>query len=200
MTFDRKDFSRIWVSLLAAVLMLAAGVALAWLSSEQLQSARQSKSAAAGTLAEFDGKLKQVRAEEAEIKEKAALFERLRTRGVIGEEQRLDWVELIKDVRDTRRLLDVQYEFAPQQVIPGASLPSHSFRSSTMQLRMKLLHEGDLLNFINDVRDNARAYVRVRSCNVARIPRNAAASGETALLSADCELEWITILPTKGAS
>ena len=77
-------------------------------------------------------------------------------------------MELIKDVRDTRRLLDVQYEFAPQQVISGASLPSHSFRSSTMQLRMKLLHEGDLLNFINDVRDKIAAAGRPAAAAVAR--------------------------------
>ena len=69
-----------------------------------------------------------------------------------------------------------------------------------MKLQMKLLHEGDLLNFINDVRREAKAYVRVRNCTVTRTTRSGSPTGETALLNADCQLDWITILPNKGAS
>jgi hypothetical protein len=49
---------------------------------------------------EADGKLKRVRDEESEIKQKSILFNKLQERGMIGEEQRLEWVELLKDIRD----------------------------------------------------------------------------------------------------
>jgi hypothetical protein len=200
MTFDRSDFARIQISLLAAIAMLVAGAGLVWLSTKQVDSAARAKAEVGSKLAEFERKLSQVRAEEREIKEKAAVFSNLRARGVIGEEQRLDWVELIKDVRDARKLLDVQYEFAPQQSLDKASVSGYAFKSSAMRLQMKLLHEGDLLNFINDLRAKAKAYVRVRGCNVTRIPRATNVEGDFALLNAECELEWITILPAKGAS
>lgn len=200
MTFNRSDFARIQISLAAAVAMIAVGVGISWLANQQLRSSVQAKISASSQLSEYEGKLKQVRAEEAEIKQKSALYSNLRARGIIGEEQRLDWVELIKDIKENHKLLDVQYEFSPQQTQERAALPGYSFKSSAMKLQMKLLHEGDLLNFINDLRKQAKAYVRVRSCNVTRIPRSAVPTGDAALLNADCQLDWITILPTRGAS
>lgn len=196
MTFDRGDFARIQISLLAAVLMIAAGAGLIWITDKQHQAAIREQATANAQLKEFEGKLRQVRAEENEIRQKAALFSNLQARGIIGEEQRLDWAELIKEIRDLRKLLDLQYEFAPQQALDKTGTDGYSFRSSTMRLQMKLLHEGDLLDFINDLRNHAKAHVRVRSCNVTRIPRNGAAAGEVAQLAADCELEWITIHPS----
>jgi hypothetical protein len=200
MTFDRSDFARIQVSLATAIAMIAVGLGLAWLADQQVRTAAQAKTVANSELQQFEGKLKQVRAEENEIREKSALYSNLRARGIIGEEQRLDWVELIKGIKETRKLIDVQYEFSPQQTLERAAMPGFSFRSSAMKLQMKLLHEGDLLNFINDVRRQAKAYVRVRSCTVTRTTRTGSSAGETALLNADCQLDWITILPNKGAS
>lgn len=199
MTFDRSDFARIQLSLAAAIVMSVVGVAIAWLSNQQVRSATQARISASSQLTEYEGKLKLVRAEENEIKEKSALYSNLRARGIIGEEQRLDWVELIKDIKEHRKLLDVQYEFSPQKTLERAALPGFSFKSSTMKLQMKLLHEEDLLNFINDLRRHAKAYVRVHSCTVTRIARSAIPTGDAALLNADCMLDWITILPAKGA-
>lgn len=200
MTFDRSDFARIQISLAAAVAMIAAGLGISWLADQQVRSYTQTKIAATSQLNEYEGKLKQVRAEEAEIKQKSALYSNLRARGIIGEEQRLDWVELIKEIKESRKLLDVQYEFSPQQALELPALSGFSFKSSPMKLQMKLLHEGDLLNFIGDLRKHAKAYIRVRSCNVVRIQRAAVPAGDAAQLLADCQLDWITILPAKGAS
>jgi hypothetical protein len=200
MTFDRSDFSRIQLSLAAAIVMIAVGAGLVWLAENQIHAAKQAKANAASQLIGFQSKLRQASAEENEIKQKSALYSNLRARGIIGEEQRLDWVELIKEIKESRKLLDLQYEFAPQQSLERAALPGFSFKSSSMRMQMKLLHEGDLLNFINDLRKHARAYVRVRNCNVTRIPRAAAPAGDAALLNAECQLDWITILPAKGAS
>lgn len=198
MKFDRSDFARIRVSLLAAVVMLALGGGFIWLTEKRHRDALQIQKSAQTQLVEFENKLRQVRAEENEIKEKAALFSQLYSRGIIGEEQRLDWVELLRDIRESRKLLDLQYEFAPQQALENAGASSYAFKSSTMRMRLKMLHELDLLNLINDLRAQAKAYVRVRSCNVVRTPRGGIAGGETALLNAECELEWITIQPAKS--
>lgn len=200
MTFDRSDFSRIQLSLAAAIVMILVGAGLVWLAENQVHAAKLAKASAATQLSSFQGKLRQASAEENEIKQKSALYSNLRARGIIGEEQRLDWVELIKDIKESRKLLDLQYEFAPQQALERAVLPGFSFKSSSMKLQMKLLHEGDLLNLINDLRAKAKAYVRVRNCSVTRIPRSAAPAGDAALLSAECQLDWITILPARGGS
>lgn len=200
MKFERGDFSRIQVSLIASLVMIAAGLALAWFADTRAKSAAREMAAATAKRAEFDQKLKQVRQEESEIKAKSALYSNWSARGIIGNEQRLDWVEMIRDIKTARKLLDVQYEFAPQQALSQFASGGYTFQSSTMRLQMKLLHEGDLLGFINDLRDQAKAYVRVRSCNVTRTQRSATGTAEAALLQAECTLDWVTIQPAGGKS
>ena len=108
MTFDRSDFSRIQLSLAAAIAMIVAGAGLAWLADQQLRSATQAKASAGSQLQQYEGKLKQVRAEENEIREKSALYNRLRAGGMLVVEQRTGWVELIKGIKEYSKLLDVQ--------------------------------------------------------------------------------------------
>lgn len=198
MTFDRSDFVRIQLSLAAAVVMVATGLSIGWFADKQLAIAKQTRNNASRQLQEYDGKLKRVRAEEAEIKQKSALYSELLARGIIGDEQRLDWVELIKDIREARRLLDIQYEFQPQQSLDKTPIAGYNFNSSTMRVSLKLLHEMDLVNFINDLRSKARAFIRVRSCKVVRASRNANAD-DFSMLTAECQIDWITIAPAKGA-
>ena len=142
---------------------------------------------------EFDGKLKQVRNEEDEIKQKSAVFKALQTRGMIGEEQRLEWVELIKDIRDTRRLIDLQYEIAPQRRLDADAAKGFAFYSSTMRLQLKLLHEEDLTRLIDDLRERARALIQVKSCAVSRLSQGAGDGSPIAQLLADCRIDWITL-------
>lgn len=196
MKLDRSDFTQIRTSILSTILMLVLSACLVWVSRTLHQSAILEQAVAGRQLNEFESKLRQVQSEENEIRQKTALFRELQARGILSEERRLDWAELIKDIRDQRKLLDVHYEFAPQKVLDNKSDGDYSFRSSAMRLRMKLLHEDDLLHIINDLRNTATALVRVRSCNVSRMSRGESTQGEVAQLMAECELEWITILPS----
>lgn len=194
MKFGKEDFRKIQISLLTAVLMSAAGGSVVFLSLERTKAAQISMTSASRDRNEFDGKLKQVRNEESEIKQKSSLFSNLQARGVIGEEQRLDWVELLKDIRDKRRLLDLQYEISPQRALdanPGNGL---TFYASAMKLQIKLLHEEDLTRLIDDLRNQAKALIRVKSCNVSRLARGSdERNGGLAQLQADCLIDWITI-------
>jgi len=74
---------------------------------------------------------------------------------------------------------------------PGAG--GYRFMGSTQQVKLKLLHEEDLLNYINDLRTKVRAHIQVRSCEIARLPPNLAERGVAATLSADCVLEWVSL-------
>ena len=135
-----------------------------------------------------------MRSEETEIKQKSAVFSGLQARGVIGEEQRLEWVELLKTIRDRRRLLDLQYEIAPQRALDAAPGSAFTFYASTMKIQLKLLHEEDLTRLLDDLRQQARALIQVKSCTVSRLPRGSADG--TAQLLADCQIDWITLRET----
>ena len=192
MKLGAQDFPRLQWSLLAATLMLALGAAAVYFSFKTMQTATRERAAAQATWKETDGKLKQVRNEENEIKHKAAIFSALQTRGMIGEEQRLEWVELLKEIRDAHRLIDLQYEITPQRKLDTATVSGFAFYSSSMKLQLKLLHEEDLTRLIDDLRQRARALIQVKRCDVTRLPYSTNGS-PAAQLQADCQIDWITL-------
>lgn len=198
MKLGAQDFPKLQWSLLAATLMFAIGAAAVYFSFNTMQTAARERAAAQATWNETDGKLKQVRNEENEIKHKAAIFNALQTRGMIGDEQRLEWVELIKEIRDARRLIDLQYEIAPQRKLDTATVSGFAFYSSTMKMQLKLLHEEDLTRLLDDLRNRAKALIQVKHCDVVRLPQNTGGS-QAAQLQADCQIDWITLRETRDS-
>jgi hypothetical protein len=63
-----------------------------------------------------------------------------------------------------------------------------------MTVQLRLLHEEDLLRFLDDLRRQARALIRIDSCNVSRLARGIdPTSGTSAQLQAECKIDWITL-------
>ncbi len=193
MRIDGADFPKLQFSLLAALLMMLIGAGSVLFSLNLTKATQQMQAAAQAERNDFDGKLKRVRSEEIEIKQKSALFNTLQSRGVIGDEQRLDWVELLKEIRDRRRLLDLQYEIAPQRPLDANPVGGFGFYASSMTVQLKLLHEEDLTRLLDDLRQQARALIQVKSCSVSRLPRGGSDSGLPAQLQAECRIDWITL-------
>lgn len=198
MKFSPADFPKIRMSLLAAILMIAIGALTVLFSLNSTKAAQIAQKTATTERNEFSGKLKQVRNEENEIKRKSALFTALQTHGIIGEEQRLDWVELLKDIRDARRLLDLRYEISPQRPLDASPGNGFSFYVSTMKLQLKLLHEEDLTRLLDDLRTQAKAMIQVKSCTISRLPRGGERSDSPAQLQADCQVDWVTLHEATG--
>ncbi len=138
-------------------------------------------------------KFNQAETERIEIRDFLPKFERLRARGFYGVENRLNMLEAIKSIQESRRLLPISYEFSPQQPIPveptllAASL---ELRATRIALRFGLLHELDLFNFMQDLK--AKGFYTARECNVMAIDTIA----DTPLaprLTAECTLYWVTV-------
>ena len=192
MKLSPADLPKLYPAVLLALSMLAAGAGSVYLARESTRDAQRQYQAALAERNEIDGRLKRVRSEEQEIKRKSALFADLRTRGVIGEEQRLEWSELLGSIRTQRRLPQLDYEIAPQVQL-DAAIGNFSIHASRMKLNLRLLHEEDLVNFLDDLRNNARALILVRSCAVTRLARGAADAAPLAHLQADCQIDWLTL-------
>ncbi len=198
---SKDDFRRIRVSLAAALLMITAGAALVFGTLQYLKAEQKANRDEVAKARETKSQLSRARDEEQELKQKIARFNDFKAAGIIGDEQRLDWVEQIRQIKNARKLLDIQYELAPQHPIDPAVLPGASgnidFYASTMQLKMQLLHEEDLLNFLSDLRTQTRAFIRVRNCNVERLPAGQGEKNGSAQLHAECTLDWITLRERK---
>ena len=197
MKISSADFPKLQWSLLAALVMVLVGAGGAYAAFNSTKVAERERAAAQVERNDFEGKLRRVSSEQAEIKQKSERFNALQARGVIGEEQRLEWVELLKEIRDGRRLIDLQYEFAPQRGLDAKSDAKpdgdFTFYASTMKVQIKLLHEEDLTRFLADLKQRARALIQVKNCNVSRLPREASEGSASAQLLADCQIDWVTL-------
>jgi hypothetical protein len=65
--------------------------------------------------------------------------------------------------------------------------------ASQMKLQMQLLHEGELLTFLAELRKSVEALIQVRSCSIDRMPPSKVDRSNNAQLRVDCTLEWITL-------
>jgi len=202
--FSKADFRRVqWsVAILAILALLGGGVVFG--SLQLVKAAQADARNVEADRSDIRNKLARARDEEQEIRAKIARYQELVGHGYITEEQRLDWIERIAQVKAARKLIDVQYELMPQKAVDTNLLPEgnvgggYEFRSSAMKLQMALLHEEDLLGFLNDLRARVHALIVVRECSVERIPRTAAAErGVQPQLKADCDLDWITLREKK---
>lgn len=197
-----REFSQVRTALLVFLATLACSVGAIVFSRWALHDAQASQTRAQQLRNEARQRYVNVETEKQEIAIYQPQFAVLRERGLIGQENRLEWVEAIRQVQEQRRLLPISYEIAPQQPVvmePALDLGGYSMRGSRMKLHMELLHEGDLFSLLSDLR--ARSHYTVQDCSIKRAASggNPAAAPDAPLapaLSADCTLNWLTLTRT----
>jgi len=196
MNFTATELKALALPLLACVLLLAAGAALiAWTQQHQHAAAGE-LSAAREQRAQARERLLRIAEEEKEVKEKLEVYLRLRALGILGDERRLEWADAMTRIRTQRELPDLRYRVERQRLISSvASKPaSVDFYASAMKVELALLHEGDLLNFLADLRESGNAYYSVKHCSLARTGLAPALAGLAPRLRAECEIDLITII------
>ena len=204
MKMDAKDFKSLQWAIAFLVLMSSVGGAALLITEQMKISSNKALQEAVAARKDIQAKLGRARAEQQELTEKLNRFQTLKARGYIGPEQRLNWLEAIGRIKAERRIFKLDYEFAPQRRVDASILPGGAqaggfeILSSQMRLQIHLLHEGELLAFLADLRGGLRsntieALVLVRSCALDRLAPGNTDRGSRAQLKADCTLEWITL-------
>jgi len=128
-------------------------------------------------------------------------FVELYQSGVIGDEQRLNWIEILRSAGDEIRLPSLSYQIDSQQVFtPAFPLTMGNYRlySSTMLLNMQLLHEGDLFRIIEALNENAKGSYSLSSCTITQSSTEISDSPNASNITARCELLWYTIRLADG--
>ncbi len=203
MKMDAKDFKSLQWAIAFLVLMSSVGGAALLITEQMKISSNKALQEAVTARKDIQAKLGRARAEQQELTEKLNRFQNMRARGFIGPEKRLDWIEAIGRIKAARRIFKLDYEFSPQRrvdasILPGGSTAgTYEIMSSQMRMQIHVIHEGELLEVLSDLRDEMRkkveALVLVRSCAVDRLAFNPADRGSKAQLKAECTLEWITL-------
>lgn len=199
MNFTAADFRKLILPIAMALTLAASGAALIWFVNTQLLIGNARFTAVNNERTQARDRLARISEEEREVAERIEVYRRLRDLHIIGKERRLDWADSIQRIRLAREMLDVRYRIEPQKVL--ISIPAKpgkvDFNVSTMRLELALLHEGDLLGFLDDLRDAGNAYVSVRRCAITRSGSGASPTGASVLtprLRAECQIDLITVM------
>ena len=129
------------------------------------------------------------------------LYQQLITRGFIGEERRIEWVDDLRTIHQQNKLFGINYSIgAQEQYKPDFTLNTGPFtlHRSTMKIELSMLHEGDLLTMIDALLARDATPFMLRECVITRLTDFAKNKLAPNLL-ADCELDWITICEPQPA-
>ncbi|TXT29092.1 MAG: hypothetical protein FD131_2650 [Rhodocyclaceae bacterium] len=198
MKLTGRDLPKLWLPLLAALAMFLVAGLLVWGSQLDAGKAEQERSVATAAKNQIEQRLRQVRTEEQEIRERTQLLQQLQNSGITGDEKRLDWMEMLRETQRELRIPGMSYEFGAQTSLDKGEDATYTWFSSPLLLKLRLLHEEDLLNFLARVEKNARALVIVRSCKLVPLPSQANGREVMAQLSAECDMQWLTARPASG--
>lgn len=124
-------------------------------------------------------------------------YRQLESAGFIGEEQRINWIDALRNANARTDLFGVSYEIGAQQPYAHAAelAPGPiALRQSLMKLDFRLLHEGDLLRFFDALREQGAGLFHLDRCTLRRTDAGTALRYQPNI-TANCELAWITATP-----
>ncbi len=130
-------------------------------------------------------------------------YRQLQTNGFVGDENRLDWIDLLHGMAAKHRVLGLSYEVLPRAVAAvdqNVNTGEFQLQGSEMILRLDLLHEGNLLALLQDISTQNAGIFNLKSCSIDRVQPEVTTSSATANVSAQCKLIWHTIQPPAAAS
>ncbi len=115
--------------------------------------------------------------------------------GFVGEERRIEWIERLRQIHGQYNLFSIDYNIGQQERYTPSflSVGNLVLNRSVMELKLDMLHEGDLVNLLSDLHKNTPPFM-VRDCEITRpIGAKINVNNLTANLRARCELDWLTL-------
>jgi hypothetical protein len=196
MTFTREELKKLLPAVLIALALLGGGLAAIWSANQALLVANRSLAGVQADRKKAAERLARISEEEREVNQKLDVYRRLQSLRILGEERRLEWADAITRIRKERELLDLSYRVDRQRLLLSApGKPGNvDLYASTMRVNLALLHEGDLLRFLGDLRESGNAFYAVRRCALARTGQAATGTSITPRLRADCDIELVTMI------
>ena len=127
-------------------------------------------------------------------------YNKLKATGIVGEEQRLNWVDTIEKITADNKIPYLKYKIEKRQTVNSGQLsqkfPGIELYKSPMSLEMQLLHEGDLYTVINNLHQKAKGLFDISSCAIIRNATSVESLVDSQTdrnFSAKCDLNWYTM-------
>ena len=125
-------------------------------------------------------------------------FQDLRARGLVGPEERINWLEALRNANQQARTFGAEYQISTQQPYPFAqeyNAARLGMAQSLMKLNLRLVHEGELMRFFQVLEKQNVGAFDINQCVLQRVPNASENNVAQPNLRAECELAWITLNP-----
>ncbi|MDD2776152.1 MAG: hypothetical protein PHU06_09360 [Gallionella sp.] len=191
MKLTSQDFRVMRASLLAGVMAVSVSVALIWLSLWYEQRVSTMEHVAQSQLALARQQLTSAQQDALNMQAYLVEYAQLTQGRIIGEEQRVDWLETAAALQQQAWVADFHYRMDPQQRYPSPfSVETGHFvlYRSPMKLELSLQHEQQLVHFLKALTEQSTGWFQLTGCTLQRI-----SDAEDSLLSAHCQGDWITL-------
>lgn len=194
MTLNRADLIKLAVPGGIFIVLTCASALLVWYTGTLAKQASQALQQATTQRNQVEIRLRQVRAEEEELRARSNQFQALKQAGTLGSEKRLDWVETLQTIQKELRIPGLKYEFSPQIALDKGATSANAtgWQASPLSLHLRLLHEGDLLSVLARIEQETSALVIVDRCKLGPLQAASEANTPPAQLSAECNLRYLT--------
>jgi hypothetical protein len=150
----------------------------------------------------ISGKYLAVDEEEKQIKRYFPRFLDLYQGGIIGREERLNWIETLRDAGERLRVPSLNYEINSQNTFAPSfplDLGRYQLYSSEMSLSLQALHEGDLLRLLQLLDTRATGLYSISACRMSKTTQVLdLSSGDKGNILVQCDLNWFTIKLADG--
>ena len=193
--FTREGLREMRGAYVTAALAVVASVTLVLASQWYYEKERRDNATAARRLQEARSRLDGARRERDSLQQSSDVFRTLVDRGLLQSERRLDLVELVNGLRTRHQLASLDYEISPQRPLAlagGRVFPSVDVLASRVKIKLRALHEGDVMGFIDDLSRTPQGFYSVDRCAMRRLETTGAES-LAPHVEADCAFEWITL-------
>lgn len=136
------------------------------------------------------------RDELAVLKSYSVDFDLYREKGILGEADKLNWIETLDSVSKQIGIYDVQFTIEDTRKILEGETPFYHYEIpiyiTDMYLDLSLLHEGDLYVLLEKLSRQANGVFSVESCQV-QIVGNAKDQSVYEGLKGKCHLRWFNL-------
>ncbi|MDP2142509.1 MAG: hypothetical protein Q8J80_00105 [Gallionella sp.] len=195
MKLSRSDLALMQWSLLAVSASALLSAAFLYGSSQYAAQSQQDRRNAQSRLDDARRHLASAQEDRENMAAYAEKYMTLTNSGIIGDGQRLDWMEGLERLRQQHLVASFSYNIAPQKThVPVLPIDSGDFdiQYSEMSLAFELRHEGQLLNFFSALREQVKGHYQLEGCTLQRQNSDENA-GIASSLRAECRGGWITL-------
>src|ERR1039457_3989550 len=197
MKFSNSDFHLMRWSLSAVCASILLSGVILYSSNEYADFTQKDRGAAQSQMNDARNRLTMARQDQENLSIFSREYDTLETNKIIGDDHRLDWMEGLEKLRNQNLVIGFRYNIAPKKIYaPHPAIDSGIFdiHYSEMKLQFDLLHEGQLLNFFDALRNQIKAWYQLEGCTLQRSAAEEKAATPTAThIKAECNGGWITL-------